>query len=136
MARHSEGVVYISPLQLHGAAEPIYRKDKISPEFIRNIIIDMINTETSNDCQEDVEPTDVESNYQCGECGDAFKTLEQTEAHIDVNHSVNNVNDGGTNDTDKDEEIRMLKEKNEYIVKKNLALDKDVRRLNLAFKFH
>ena len=34
MARHSEGVVYISPLQLHGAAEPRYRKDKISPSQV------------------------------------------------------------------------------------------------------
>ena len=28
----------------------------------------------------------------------------------------------------------MLKEKNEYVVKKNLSLDKEVRRINLALK--
>ena len=83
-----------------------------------------------------------QSNVQCGVCTKVFEGMENVRAHMDTDHRLPNC--GSCEETrnkrttlestinSKDKVIEALTEKNELVVRKNVALDKEVRRLQLA----
>ena len=72
---------------------------------------------------------EVETNYQCGECGKTYETLELSENHIVTEHKDRDCPKCAT-DNDKDDTINKLKERNEYIIIKNVQLEKEIKRMN------
>ena len=79
-----------------------------------------------------------EHNYQCGVCGKLFKTEKDSQAHIDTEHEDRECRACNRKDnlrkTIEEQKIviKELAEKNNNLVKKNEALDKENKRGNLA----
>ena len=87
---------------------------------------------------------EVESNYQCGECGKTFGTVAESEYHIESYHANADCERCASNDKvikrlsaqlkEKDKEILEISQKSEYVVRKNVEVDKEIRRIKQAFK--
>ena len=107
-------------------------------DLISNILDEILGRCTLNSGSE------VELNYQCGVCGKLFETEHDSQKHIDIEHDDPGCQSCALyedenklqcqNIQEKDKMIKQLVEKGEYLVKKNMALDKENQRLKLAFK--
>ena len=86
--------------------------------------------------------SEKELNYQCGVCGKCFNTENESQAHIDNEHAepnfqlsiVNENENRNLSEIVKEQErlIKSLTDKNENLVKKNIALDRENKRNKLA----
>ena len=84
---------------------------------------------------------EIESNYQCGECAKTFYEEKDSLEHMDKDHSgchaciISEKEERVLRDLieDKDEQLKELLEKNNNLTKKNTAMDRETKRLTLAF---
>ena len=117
-------------------------EDGDNNDFINNIVEKLLDNFEN---KEPIQTTkEVESNFQCGVCGKLFKTEEDSEKHIEVDHKERQrIHSEGykkeikelTEELEgKNEFIKTLVEKTENLVKKNVSLDKESRRFEMAFK--
>ena len=72
---------------------------------------------------------------ECLNCGKCFDTKSESEEHIASEHTnkASSENNITNTDKEKDDYIQELLEKNEMLVRKNVALDKENKRMNMAF---
>ena len=75
-----------------------------------------------------------ETNYQCYICGNLFGTNNAITDHMATDHDehIDQTSDGINLEDEKDKIIAALSEKNGNLVKKNISLDKENRRIGLA----
>ena len=85
-----------------------------------------------------------ESNYQCGVCGKLYQTELDIDRHIKNDHEEQNDSQNFCKHKerniqlektieDKEKELSEVAIQNEYIVRKNMQMDKELKRMKLAF---
>ena len=129
-----QALVIRSPAQKKKRTEEPNKEEDDNSFFIKSLLGELLDQ-----CSEE-----IDTNYQCGECGKTFYEKDDSQAHMEIEHTV----DTGCNgcvisekeekvlrdlNEDKDDLIKELLAKNNNLVKKNIALDKDTKRLTLAF---
>ena len=115
-------------------------------EFIRKLIGEVID-QCGNEADVPSPPSDspdIETNFQCGECGLMFENNADVEDHIKIVHVMEEPNCLFCETYKKEEEklknivnekdnlIAMLKEQNSNLTKKNVSMEREIRRNELA----
>ena len=106
------------------STEIILEEDVETPSQMSDIIIDAVFNEINK--QSIVEQI---TNFQCGDCGNMFKSASEVRSHV---HQAHNKDKGSEYDI-MVKNLQDLKEANEILVTKNVSLDKEVKRMKLAF---